>query len=96
MFFRLFLFELLGYNGNNGHVFTKKPDLAFWVLTAISGIKFYFFKKFFLGFAVLYPCIVGNVFFDFLLLSGLELEINTGVDQHYRCNTLSLISCVLP
>ena len=42
------LFELLGYNGNKGHVFTKKPDLAFWVLTAISGIKFYFFKKFFL------------------------------------------------
>ena len=50
MFFRFSLFELLGYNGNNGHVFTKKPDLAFWVLTAIAGIKFYFFKKFFLGF----------------------------------------------
>ena len=31
------LFDLLGYNGNKGHVFTKKPDLAFWVLTAISG-----------------------------------------------------------
>ena len=49
MFFRFSHFELSGYNGNNGHVFTKKPDLAFWVLTAISGIKFYFFKKFFLG-----------------------------------------------
>ena len=48
-FFRFSHFELSGYNGNNGHVFTKKPDLAFWVLTAISGIKFYFFKKFFLG-----------------------------------------------
>ena len=61
MFFRLSLFELLGYNGNNGHVFTKKPDLAFWVLTAISGIKFYFFKKFFLGFTsywkLTYACI---------------------------------------
>lgn len=41
------LFELLGYNGNKGHVFTKKPDLAFWVLTAISGIKFYFFNALF-------------------------------------------------
>ena len=51
MFFRFSYFELSGYNGNNGHVFTKKPELAFRVLTAISGIKFYFFKKFFLGFA---------------------------------------------
>lgn len=33
--------KLLGYNGNNGHVFTKKPEFAFRVLTAISGIKFY-------------------------------------------------------
>ena len=50
MFFRFSFFELLGSNGNNGHVFTKKPELAFRVLTAISGIKFYFFKKFFSGF----------------------------------------------
>ena len=50
MFFRFSYFELSGYNGNNGHVFTKKPELAFRVLTAISGIKFYFFKKFFSGF----------------------------------------------
>lgn len=42
------------YNGNNGHAFTKKPDLAFWVLSAISGIKFYFFKKFFLGFILIF------------------------------------------
>ena len=49
-FFRFSYFELSGYNGNNGHVFTKKPEFAFRVLKAISGIKFYFFKKFFLGF----------------------------------------------
>ena len=49
-FFRFSHFELSGYNGNNGHVFTKKPEFAFRVLKAISGMKFYFFKKFFLGF----------------------------------------------
>ena len=35
-FFRFSHFELSGYNGNNGHVFTKKPELAFRVLTAIK------------------------------------------------------------
>ena len=42
-FFRFSHFELSGYNGNNGHVFTKKPELAFRVLKAISGMKFLFF-----------------------------------------------------
>lgn len=50
MFFQFSNFEFSGFNGNNGHVFTKKPELAFRVLKAISGIKFYFFLKFFSGF----------------------------------------------
>lgn len=75
MFFRLFLFELLGYNGNNGHVFTKKPDLAFWVLTAISGIKFLFFQKIFLVLKVFFGfCTFSLLFFSNLSMDNVSLH----------------------